>query len=54
MKAELFYNPVNTVCDYLKIKNDHKFILRLFINLIYYGHVIGAVVLLVVRSNINL
>ena len=54
MKAALLYNPGNTVCDYLKIKNDHKFILRLFINLVYYGHVIGAVVLLVVRSNINL
>ena len=45
MKAELLYNPGNTVCDYLKIKNDHKFILRLFINLVYYGHVIGAVIL---------
>ena len=54
MKAELLYNPGNTICDYLKIKNDHKFILRLFINLVYYGHVIGAVTLFVVRSNINL
>ncbi len=54
MKAELLYNPGNTVCDYLKIKNDHKFILRLFINLVYYGHVIGAITLFVVRSNINL
>ena len=54
MKAELLYNPGNTVCDYLKIKNDHKFILRLFINLVYYGHLLGAITLFIVRSNIIL
>ena len=54
MKAELLYNPGNTVCNYLKIKNDHKFILRLFINLVYYGHLLGAITLFIVRSNIIL
>ena len=54
MKVELFYNPGNTICDFLNIKNDHKFILRLFINLVYYGHVLGAIVLFIVRSKIAL
>ena len=54
MKVELIYNPGNTICDFLKIKNDHKFILRLFINLVYYGHLLGAITLFIVRSNIIL
>ena len=54
MKAELLYNPGNTICDFLEIKNDHKFILRLFINLVYYGHLLGAITLFIVRSNIIL
>ena len=33
MNIELFYNPGNVVCNYLDIHNDHRFILRVFVNL---------------------
>ena len=51
----ILYPELQNIWDYYgSFPQDSKFILRLFINLVYYGHVIGAVVLLVVRSNINL
>jgi hypothetical protein len=45
MKFEILYNPGNVVCDYLNVKDDHKFILRIFVNLTYYGHIFGALAL---------
>jgi hypothetical protein len=50
MKLELFYNPGNVLCDFLKIKDDHKFILRVFVNLTYYGHILAALALLYVKA----
>ena len=47
---EIFYNPGNVLCDYLKIKDDHKFILRVFVNLTYYGHFIAGICLYLVRN----
>jgi len=41
VKLEVLYNPGNVVCDYLKIKDDHKFIFRVFVNLTYYGKILG-------------
>jgi len=45
MKLEIFYNPGNVVCNYLKIKDDHRFILRVFVNLSYYGHIVAGLAL---------
>ena len=45
MNLELLYNPGNVVCDFLKIKDDHKFILRVFVNLTYYGHILAGLAL---------
>jgi len=50
VKWELLYNPGNVLCDYLKIKDDHKFILRVFINLTYFGHFIAVIILFLVRN----
>ena len=50
IKWELLYNPGNVLCDYLKIKDDHKFILRIFVNLTYYGHFIAGIALFLVRN----
>ena len=52
-KWELLYNPGNVLSDYLKIKDDHKFILRVFVNVTYFGHFIAGAVLFLV-SNTNL
>ena len=49
MNIELFYNPGNVVCNYLDIHNDHRFILRVFVNLIYYGHLAVGLALLYTR-----
>jgi len=46
MSFELLYNPGNVVCDYLNIHNDHRFILRVFVNLTYYGHLVVGLALL--------
>ena len=45
MKLEVLYNPGNVLCDYLKMKDDHKFIFRVFVNLTYYGHILGLLAL---------
>lgn len=45
MKLEIFYNPGNVACDYLNINDDHRFIFRVFINLTYYGHILGLLAL---------
>ena len=50
LKLELLYNPGNVLCDYLKIKDDHKFILRVFTNLTYYGHILAALALFYVKA----
>ena len=49
MNIELFYNPGNVVCNYLDIHNDHRFILRVFVNLTYYGHLAVGLALLYTR-----
>ena len=49
MNLETLYNPGNVVCNYLNIHNDHRFILRLFVNLTYYGHIAVGLVLLYSR-----
>ena len=49
-KWELLYNPGNVLCDYLKIKDDHKFILRVFVNVTYFGHFIAGAVPFLVRN----
>ncbi len=49
MNLELFYNPGNVLCDFLKIKDDHKFILRVFVNLTYYGHILAGLALFYVK-----
>lgn len=50
MKWEVLYNPGNVLCNYLNLKDDHKFILRVFTNLTYYGHFIAAIALYIVRN----
>ena len=49
MNLEAFYNPGNVVCNYLNIHNDHRFILRLFVNLTYFGHIAVGLALLYSR-----
>ena len=49
MNIELFYNPGNVVCNYLDIHNDHRFILGVFVNLTYYGHLAVGLALLYTR-----
>lgn len=49
LKLELLYNPGNVLCDFLNIKDDHKFILRVFVNLTYYGHILAALALFYVK-----
>ena len=49
MNIELFYNPGNVVCNYLDIHNDHRFILRVFVNLTYCGHLAVGLALLYIR-----
>ena len=41
MKREVLYKRGNVVCDDLEIKDDHKFIFRVFVNLTYYGKILG-------------
>jgi len=50
LKLELLYNPGNVLCDFLKIKDDDKFILRVFVNLTYYGHILAAISLFYVKA----
>ena len=49
MSFELLYNPGNVICDYLNIHNDHRFILRVFVNLTYYGHLVVGLALLYIK-----
>ena len=49
MNIELFYYPGNVVCNYLDKHNDHRFILRVFVNLTYYGHLAVGLALLYTR-----
>jgi len=50
LNLELLYNPGNVLCDVLKIKDDHKFILRVFVNLTYCGHILAALALVYVKA----
>ena len=49
MKWEILYNPGNVLCNYLNLKDDHKFILRVFVNLTYYGHILAGLALFYVK-----
>lgn len=31
-------NPGDKICDIFKIKDEHRFIARLFVNMHWYGH----------------
>ena len=45
------FNPGDCICDWFKLKDEHRFIARSFINMHWYGHFLVWVALIYARSN---